>query len=727
MAKKKLADATAAIRSALRAFQAGEKAKALAGLDQSIRLLPNRSRFWGAEQDRRLKGEFFYWRALLAFSCERLLQAKADAHEAVQCAPDLAQLFALKAEIHKGLGEHTDAIKGYESAIALAPDHVAWRYNLALCFECAQQWERALACYDRVLEQDPAYLAALNQKALLLQSLGERQAAQSLWTALLAIDPNDLPARLNRALMWLESEPKAQAQSELEALLRADPNLTQARIALGSLHLAEKRPEMALGYLEDAFEKMPDAPFLLGQLMMCCLLLADWSRLPELQARLTQALAAGKPACTPFSLLALVDEPAWHLQAGKQFVDLTIRAAKRIDEGALRKAGPDERIRVGYFSSDLHEHATAYLIAQLIETHDRAAFDIYLFSYGKATEDPMQIRLRQAADHWVDIASASDKQVRELVGDCGVEIAVDLKGYTYLSRPSLFAQRLAPVHVSYLGYPGSLGSSAMDYVVVDRVLVADTAEAASFTEHTVRLPVSYQVNDACWQADAAVAMQCEGLLRERLRRDQGLDPEAMVYCCFNNTYKVTPQVFSDWMAILQAVPQSQLWLLQDSEPATHQFQAQAKAKGVDPRRLVFAQRVPRPQHLWRHGLADLFLDTFPYNAHTTASDALRCGMPLVTRMGRSFASRVSASLLEQLGMSSLITKARDDYRLLAIALGQDPGLLAAFRDKLAAALKASALFDASGVRPWLEQAYRIMAQRAREGASLQPIDLLDYP
>ena len=716
-----------AIKSALRAFQAGDKADALAHLDESLRMLPSDTDRRLAEQNPRLKASFFYWRALLGLSCERLASALADISIAIACAPENARIIALKAEIMKVYGQNNEAIEAYQRAVQLMPSQADWHYNLGLCFEYGRQWDQALACFDTVLQLEPTHLAALNHQAVLYQRMGELLRADANWSSALAISPAYMPARLNRALMWLESGLQSKAQAELEALLESQPTLVQAQIALGGLHLAAARPSRALRYLEDAFELAPDSPFLLGQLMICCLQLAEWERLPELESKLTHALSRGRAACTPFSLLALVDDPAWHLQAAQQYLEQTIGVNCLQRRRFTRGLAGGDRLRIGYFSSDLHEHATAYLMAQLFETHDRSSFEIYLFSYGKTTEDAMQRRLQRAADHWIDIAMATDKQVQERVEAYGIDIAVDLKGYTYMSRPKLFAQGLAPVQVSYLGYPGSLGSTVMDYVVVDHVLVANDSEAAAFTEQLVRLPVCYQVNDGCWQPDANTALECQGFARERLRRENGLDPDGVVYCCFNNTYKVTPQVFEDWMTILLAVPQSQLWLLKDNEWAPKQLQTQAWKKGVDPQRLVFANRLPRPQHLWRHGLADIFLDTFPYNAHTTASDALRCGLPLVTRMGSSFASRVAASLLTQIGMYACITTEREGYRQIATALGQDPYLLASFRRKLLLALETSSLFDASGLRPWLERAFRIMAQRAREGAGPAPIDFTTVP
>lgn len=746
-----------AIQAAIEAYRAGERDKAVDCLKRSTLALPTLREPSAADQisfepilreagvhgcdslpcwhdplpheaDTKRKGSFFYWRALLAYSCKAYRQAHADVTLALVLAPGNAQMLALSAEIFKALGELSAAINAYEDALALAPSRVAWRYNLALCFEASEQWAKAIVAYEAVLAKEPKHAAALNHLALLFNDAGDPASAQALWTQALHNDPQDVAARLNRALLWLSGGQHKQAQEELEKLVDASPQQVRALIALGGLHAAGKAPELARGYLQAAYALAPGEPFLLGQLMMCCLQLAEWHELPRYEQKLCEAMAQGEPACTPFSLLALADEPMWHLQAARAFlarqaprIKTAVQAAPQ-GEAVPRKAHSG-RIKLGYFSSDFHEHATAYLIAELIETHDRAQFEVFLFSYGKTTDDAMQSRLRQAADHFIELGTWSDRDIVALAKRLEIELAVDLKGYTYLSRPMLFAARLAPVQVSYLGYPGSLGLQTMDYVVGDQVVFGADWEKEAYPEQWVRLPGSYQVNDACWHADAAIAQACAGDERKHQRMAHGLDPQGLVYCCFNNTYKISQAVFDDWMAILEALPASQLWLLQDNEHAMQQLRRHARARGIDAQRLVFAPRLSRSAHLQRHGLADVFLDTFPYNAHTTASDALRCGLPLITRKGQSFASRVAASLLEALGMGMLVTQTPSDYLRLAIALGQDPVRLAMCRDGLAKALAQREVFAANGVRAPLEAAYRSMVERARAGLEAAPIDV----
>jgi predicted O-linked N-acetylglucosamine transferase (SPINDLY family) len=340
----------------------------------------------------------------------------------------------------------------------------------------------------------------------------------------------------------------------------------------------------------------------------------------------------------------------------------------------------------------------------VLECHDRDGFEIHAFSYGPEIEDTMRARIRATVDHFHDCARMSDGAITAMARQAGIDIAVDLNGYTQDARLAPFAARLAPVQISYLGYPGTVGADFLDYIIADATALP-MDQQRFYDEKIIHLPDSYQANDDR-RAIAPVTPS---------RAEAGLPADGFVYCCFNNPYKITPEGFASWMRILNAVPDSVLWLLANEAEAMDRLRAVATGQGIDPARLVFAPQLPSAQHLARHRLADLFLDTLPYNAHTTASDALWAGLPVLTQMGQAFAGRVAASLLNALGMPELITHDTTEYEALAIALSRDPARAAALKAKLAAAIPTAPLFNTPRFTRHLESAYRLMWQRHAAG------------
>jgi len=358
-----------------------------------------------------------------------------------------------------------------------------------------------------------------------------------------------------------------------------------------------------------------------------------------------------------------------------------------------------ERIRLGYLSGDLHQHATAQLMAELFECHDRDRFEVFAYSYGPDDDSPMRARLAAAFDRFVDIRARSHRKAADLIHADQVDILVDLKGYTHHARPAISAYRPAPVQVSYLGYPATMGADFIDYIIVDPFVVP-SSQQPFFSERLVHLPRSYQANDRRREvADARPS-----------RRDFGLPAEGLVLCSFNNNYKISPAFFDIWMRLLRAVPGSVLWLLEANPLVRGNLRSEAEKRGVDSGRLIFAPLVPPAEHLGRHRHADLFLDTLPCNAHTTASDALWAGLPVVTCCGDTFAGRVASSLLMAIGMPELVTKSLEEYEQAALALARSPQRLIALRQKLQNNRDASALFDLPKLTGNIEAAYARMWQ-----------------
>ncbi len=368
------------------------------------------------------------------------------------------------------------------------------------------------------------------------------------------------------------------------------------------------------------------------------------------------------------------------------------------------------KIRLGYFSADYHDHATMHLMAGLFERHDRSKFETIAFSFGPDRSDEMRIRAVRAFDEFIDVRDLSDAQVALMARTLEIDIAIDLKGFTQDNRAGIFASRAAPIQVNYLGYPGTMGADYMDYIVADDILVPTNGKR-HYSEKIVFVPNSYQANDRKrFSPDAIVD-----------RTTLQLPPTGFVFCCFNNNYKITPAIFDCWMRILKQCAGSVLWILADNAKAASNLKMEAAARGVNEERLIFAPRLPLNDHLTRLRSADLFLDTLPYNAHTTASEALWAGLPVLTCAGDAFASRVAASVLNAAGLPELVTTSLKAYETLAIALANRPEKLTSIRQKLAARRLASPLFDTKLFTKHIEAAYTAMYERHRSG--IAPADI----
>jgi predicted O-linked N-acetylglucosamine transferase (SPINDLY family) len=463
----------------------------------------------------------------------------------------------------------------------------------------------------------------------------------------------------------------------------------------------ESRHAEAKADLTRALALEPEQSWLAGELLYLKMQGADWEGFAEARAAMSAAIAAGKQVIRPFAWQAVSADPASLQHCSRIFAASEFPALA----AAAPAPRPQGRIRIGYLSADFREQATAYLMAGVYDAHDRGDFEIVAFDNGFDDASPMRARLEKAFDRIVPIAGLSDAQAADAVRAAGIDILVNLNGYFGKPRMGVFARRPAPVQVNYLGFPATLGAPYMDYIIADRTVIpAD--ERRFYDEAVVWLPDSYQANDDRRVRPAPIG-----------RAEAGLPDGAFVFCNFNQGYKLAPETFAIWMQLLRRRDDSVLWLLRDHDVAMARLRAEAQAQGVAGERLIFAPMMPLERHLSRVALADLFLDTLPYNAHTTASDALWAGVPLVTCRGTAFAGRVAASLLQAAGLPDLIAETPDAYEALAAALAHDPETLAQARARLARNRDTCALFDTARFTRHLEAAYRTMMARARTGAA----------
>ncbi|MBV9523287.1 MAG: hypothetical protein JO010_10870, partial [Alphaproteobacteria bacterium] len=431
--------------------------------------------------------------------------------------------------------------------------------------------------------------------------------------------------------------------------------------------------------------------------------ICDWTDFDAEQGALVEALDWSVSSILPFILLATADDPALHLRCAKSFVGAGSGFARLTPlwDATLYR---HPRMRIGYLSADLRNHAVAHLIAGLFEGHDRERFEIHAFSWANDDASEIRRRLERSFEHFHDVRHASDREVAQRMRALEIDIAVDLTGFTENGRHAILAHRPAPIQVNYLGYPGTIGADFIDYIIVDPFVVA-ADQQQFFAEKLVHLPECYQANDR------ARPIAADGVTRAEC----GLPEKGFVFACFNNPYKLTPPVFDVWMRLLRAVPGAVLWLLQDNDWARANLCREAERRGVCAGRLVFAPILPPAEHLARQRLADLFLDTLPYNAHTTASDALWVGLPVLTCVGRSFAARVAGSLLHAIGLPELVTSTLEDYEALALELARRPDLLNGLRDRLRQNRLTLPLFDTDRFCRHIEDAYRRMWEMWQSG------------
>jgi protein O-GlcNAc transferase len=613
-----------------------------------------------------------------------------------------AEAFSNYGNVLMKLRRVDEALASYDKALAINPKYADALNNRGNALRKLNRPEEALACYETALAINPKYTDALNNRGSALQELRRYEEAFASYDKAIEINPTFVDAICNRALTLAQLKRHLEAIATYDKALSIRPDFVDA-LANRGLALEElKRYEEAISSYQKALAIKPDQDIALTGLADAVCSICDWSSAASLSSELKAHVTEHKSTVTPFTLLCYSDDPSLQLQCAKNFIQDKIPVPPPpLWDG---KAHNRDRIRLVYVSNDFREHATAYLIAELLELHDRSRFEVLGISFGLDDSSKMRARLIGAFDLFFDVQMKSDREIARLVYEQRADIVIDLKGYTQDSRPGIFAHRPAPIQVNYLGYPGTMGAKFIDYVLADcTVLPLD--QQPFFTENIVHLPECYQVNDS------KRTISTQGLTRI----DAGLPDHGFVFCCFNNNYKITALVFEVWMRLLLKVKGSVLWLLRDNVKAEQNLRRQASLRGVDPSRLVFANRLRLEDHLARHSLADLFLDTLPVNAHTTASDALWTGLPLLTCCGQTFAGRVATSLLNAIGASELITNSPEDYEAKALKLALDPILLQSLRKKLKDNKTVYPLFDTDRFRGHIESAYTKMWEIWKRG------------
>jgi predicted O-linked N-acetylglucosamine transferase (SPINDLY family) len=626
-----------------------------------------------------------------------------SAQRAVELIPDFAGAHANCAGALLGLKRFAEAETALRRVLEFKPNLANLHLDLGRALQGQSRLDEAAATYQRAIELGPDFVEAHNNLGNVLKELGRLDEAVAAYERALKIAPENAVIHNNLGNALREQHQLDDAVSSLRQALALKPDDAGALYNLGEA-LAERRElDEAVALLGRAAQQIGSATvdWFYARKRVC-----DWAGYREAEA------TAGEQAGTQaFKLLTISSRPEKQLACARRMAArLAVPEPLMIRPGARRR--PEGRIRLGYVSANFKPHADASLIGGLFELHDRREFEI--IGYSASAEDGSQIRARfsSAFDRFVDISRTSNRDAGRLVHDDRIDILIDLNGFTRDARITIFAYRPAPVQVTYLGFPATTGAKFIDYILVDPFVVPKDQQPF-FSERLVHLPDCYQCND-----DKRPISE-----RTPSRAECGLPEEGFVFCCFNNAYKITPDFFDIWMRLLATLPGSVLWLLDDNPWAKANLAREASARGIAPERIVFAPRLPPPDHLARHRLADLFLDTLPYGAHTTASDALWTGLPLVTCAGQTFAGRVAGSLLRAIGLPELVTHTLDDYEALALRLARDGDMLATFRARLARNKWTHPLFDTERFARNIESAYRQMWETWKAGRPPTPFSV----
>jgi protein O-GlcNAc transferase len=622
--------------------------------------------------------------------------------KALSIEPDLVEAWLGRANVLNDLKRYDEAFAAYDKALSIKPDLASAWLGRANVFNNLKRYDEAFAAYDKALSIKSDLASAWLGRGNVFSDLKRYDEAFAAYDKALWINPDSAEAWLGRGNAFSDLKRHDEAFAAYDKALSIKPDLEYAWFGRGNIFTNLKRYDEAFVAYDRALSIKPALESVEGARLHAKMQLFNWEQLETEINNVTASVRAGKASSSPFVFLSIIDLPDEHLRCAQAWVAAKHpQASKSISPGSIYA---HDKIRIGYVSADFRKHPIAILTAELFECHNRRKFTTTAFSFGPDDKSNMRQRLINSFDTFVDCRNLSNADVARAIANAEIDILVDLNGFTQDARTSIFSYRPAPIQVNYLGYPGTMGAPYIDYIIGDKTLFT-LADATAYSEKLVQLPHSYQPND-----------------RKRYISDKyferngfGLPKDKFVFCCFNSNYKILPSVFDSWMRILKHVDGSMLWLLVENQTAIVNLRREATSRGIDPARLVFANRMELSEHLARHRLADLFLDTLPYNAHTTASDALWAGLPVLTQIGNAFAGHVAASLLNAIDLPELITHSRGEYEALAIELALNGEKLKAIKEKLARNRLTTRLFDTSLYTKHLEAAYEAMYRRYKAG------------
>lgn len=657
----------------------------------------------------------FYNLAIAFQSCKQPKEAVENFNQAINLRPNYFLAYCNRGNAFLDLEKLEAAIADYDQAIQLKPDYAQAYCNRGNALLRLKKFEKALGDYDAAIQLKPDFDVAFSNRGIALKELDRKDEALASFEKAVLINPDYSEAYNNLGNMLKELDRQDEAIACYNQALSINKDFAEPYNNLGCAFNDLAYYEEALLNFKHYIELKPINELNLDIYISTKMHLCDWENLStdlNTLKKLSQEDQNQETKFDPFTLLFLIDDPQIHKLHASNFLKNKFNSRKKLPSS--EKYPKHSKIRIGYFSGDFRAHAVSFLTAELYELHSRDQFEIFAFSIGPHTNDDLRKRLESGFDQFIDVQDKSDLEIAMLAREMQIDICVDLSGYTRHCRTGIFAARAAPIQLSYIGYLGTMGTDYHDYLIADRTIIP-TDYQKHYSEKIIYLP-SYQVNDTKRQVSEKLFTRAE----------LGLPDNGFVFCCFNNTYKITPNTFDSWMRILLAVEDSILFLLDSNEKATKNLKKEAKKRGVNSNRLVFAKHLPLPEYLARYRVANLFLDTFPYNAGTTGSDALRMGLPLLTLIGESFASRMAASLLNAVGLPELITTNQRAYESLAIELATNQQNLEFIRNKLANNLPTCLLYNTKLFTQHIESAYQAIYQRYQKDLAPDHIYLENF-
>lgn len=670
----------------------GHHDEALAACDKVLALKPDLTEAWLGRGHSFIKAGL-YDEALAAYD------------KALALRPDLAQAWLGRGNVFFRQERYDECLAAYHEALALKPDLAEAWLGRANVFTELERYDEALAVYDKALALKSDLAEVWLGRGNVFSKLKHLNEALTAYGKALALKPALAEAWLGRANLFLDLGRHDEALATYDKALALRPDLAEAWLGRGNALTAAERHDEALTAYDRGLALKPNLVGLEGLRLRSKQNICDWRSFESDCNHLIESVGKNSLNTDPFIFLSIASSAREQHNCARQWISKRHPPVKTPAwNGEIYK---HDRIRVGYVSADFQEHPVAYLLAGVFENRNKSMFDITAISIGPNDNSPMRRRLEGAFESFLDAERLSDAEVVAKIRAAEIDILVDLGGFTRNSRTNIFAHRPAPVQVNYLGYPGTIGADFIDYIIADQIIVP-ISQQSDFSEKIAYLP------DSCQPSDSTRTISEKTFSREEC----GLPKDDFVFCCFNNNYKITPEVFDLWMRIMIKVPGSVLWLRGSGATAAINLKREAELRGVSAERIIFAERLSSlPDHLARHRLADLFLDTLPYNAHTTTSDALWAGLPVVTQIGETFAGRVAASLLNAVGLPELVTHSSNEYEDRAIEIAKHPETLRALKKKLAENRLIKPLFDTKLFTKRLEAAYIAMHERYQAGLS----------
>ncbi|MBF0428052.1 MAG: tetratricopeptide repeat protein [Magnetococcales bacterium] len=685
-----------------------------------------------------------------------LLQSMGKLDEAMSCQekamalnPNFFEAYTNKGNILCDQGKLEEAIEWYKKALTINPQYITAMHNMGYVLQKMNKLDEAKLQLEKALEIKPNYLEALNCLGNVFQDQGQWKNAIACYQKALSFNPNYYEAYCNMGNVLCDQGNLEEAIACHQKALTIKPDLHESFTHMGNALQLQGRMDEAIACYKQALVISPrdktamenlgvacnvhgdlqgaiecnrklltiqeNNPNVIASLLNLLKQTCDWSEIDSLFDQMMTLFNSGEKMINPFVFLTLATTPKQQKICAEYYIEKKYRARRHLcDQRSYDKSA--SRIKIGYLSCDFLNHATAILIAELIKLHDRSRFEILIYSYSDNDGKEMRQRIIESSDQFIDILHVNHENAAQKILEDGVHILVELKGFTKGARLEISALRPAPIQVSWLGYPGTMGATYIDYIFADPFIIPHGHES-DYTEKVVRLPDCYQPNDRL-----RIYPEQTGS-----RQEHGLPEHGLIFSNFNQTYKITPEIFAIWMDLLRQIPESCLWLLESNDLVAANLCREAEAHGVNPSRLVFAPKLPVPIHLARYHLVDLVLDTYPVTSHTTASDALWVGAPLLSYVGDTFVSRVAGSLLHAIGLPELVTHSLEEYAALALELARDPQRLQALRYRLQANRLTSPLFDTPRFTKGLEAAYEAIWQRYCEGVAPDHLDITLSP